>query len=180
MPRPKPTHPEVQLTGEEELFKGRFFDLYRQAVTLPSGLPQDWQFITHPGAAAIAALDDSGRLLLVRQYRLPIGDWTIEIPAGRLEVGEDPLEAAKRELEEETGYRAAHMEPFLEFVPAPGFCSEVVHIFLATGLEAVAGGGLACDEDEELDVIWHTPEEVLGFEPADSKTLLAALKIIVG
>jgi len=178
MPRPKPVHPDIALREEEQLFAGRFFDVYRQAATLPSGLEQDWQFVTHPGASAITALDDQGRMLMVRQYRLPVGDWSIEIPAGRLEAGEAPLPAAQRELEEETGYRAASWEPFFEFVPAPGFCSEVVYVFLAQGLEAIPGGGLACDEDEELEVLWMRPEEVLDLSPADSKTQLAAFRVL--
>jgi ADP-ribose pyrophosphatase len=178
MPRPKPVHPDIALREEEQLFAGRFFDVYRQAATLPSGLEQDWQFVTHPGASAITALDDQGRMLMVRQYRLPVGDWCIEIPAGRLEAGEAPLLAAQRELEEETGYRASSWEPFFEFVPAPGFCSEVVHVFLAQELETVPGGGLACDEDEELEVLWMRPEEVIDLSPADSKTQLAAFRVL--
>jgi ADP-ribose pyrophosphatase len=178
MPRPTPAHPDVALKREERLFEGRFFDLYQQTVALPSGLEQDWQFVTHPGASAIAALDEQGRMLMVRQYRLPVGDWLVELPAGRLELDESPLVAAQRELEEETGYRAARWEPFFEFIPAPGFCSEVVYVFLAQGLETVPGGGLACDEDEELELLWMRPEEVIQLAPADSKTHLAAFRLL--
>ncbi len=178
MPEPIKTNASVQLNDEEQLFEGRFFDLYRQAVTLPSGLQQDWQFVTHPGASAIAALDDRGRMLLVRQFRLPIGDWLVELPAGRLEAGEAPLIAAQREFEEETGYRAGSWEPFFEVIPAPGFCSEVIHVFLAKELEVVPDGGIACDDDEELELLWLRPEQVLELSPVDAKTQLAAFRLL--
>ena len=113
-------------------------------------------------------------LLLVRQYRHACGDWLVELPAGRLEPGEDTLTAAKRELEEETGFRAESWELLRAFFPAPGFCSELITLYLATELVAVEGGGLECDSDEEFDYVRLAPEELLTSYCSDAKTLLAA------
>lgn len=165
---------KVRVLREERLHRGRVFDLVRRHVELPSGLRQEWEIAEHPGAVAVAARDDRGALVVVRQYRAAAGDWMVELPAGRLEPGEDPERAARRELEEETGFRAARWTPTITFLPAPGFCSERVHLFEAEGLELAPGGGLACDEDEEIEVLHMRPEELLLLEPADAKTLLAA------
>lgn len=154
------------------------FGLVEQELVLPSGIEQTWGIVEHPGAVGVAALLDDGRMLIVRQFRPAAGDWTEEVPAGKLDEGEDPLTAAKRELEEETGYRAASWSPLMSFLPAPGFCSEVLHLFEATGLEAVPGGGLACDDDEEIDVIARTPEEVLALPVLDGKTVIAAQMLL--
>ena len=128
--------------------------------------------------AAVVALGDEGRMLLVRQYRHALGDWTVEIPAGRLEGGESIEGAARRELEEETGFEAAHWEPLRSIVPAAGFSSEVIHIFLATQLRAIPGGGAPADDDEEIEVTWSTPAEILGGENGDAKTLIGAALVL--
>jgi len=167
-------HPDVHEEGRKTLIEGRVFDLVRLALRLPSGLRQDLDLIEHPGAVAILARDDQGRILIVKQYRAAAGDWTCEVPAGRVEPGEDPAATAGRELEEETGYRAATVRPWRSFLPAPGIASEVIHLFHAEGLEAVPGGGLAGDDDEEIEVLWMDPRDVLTTEPADGKTILAA------
>jgi ADP-ribose pyrophosphatase len=169
--------PGVHELSTTKIHRGRVFDVARAAVRLPSGLEQRFDVVLHAGAAAIAAVDDDGRLLCVRQYRIPAGDWLLEIPAGRLEPGEDPLRAAQRELEEETGHRAAHWSLLRRFFPAVGFCTEVMHLFLATGLTTVHEGKLAADDDEELEVVHATAEELLSAEPADAKTLVAALLV---
>jgi len=167
-------HPDIELLSSELLHDGKIFRLLKEAVRLPSGLLQEIDVVAHPGAVAIAALDDAGQLLLVRQYRHALGEWITELPAGRLEEGEDPLTAAQRELEEETGHRAARWTPLREIYPAPGFCSERIHLFLAEDLETVAGGGLAQDDDEELEVLRMSPAAVLSSDLRDGKTLAAA------
>lgn len=167
-------HPRVRVLAEERLHRGRVFDLVRQRVELPSGLHQQWELAEHPGAAAVVALDGRGEVLVVRQFRAAVGDWLVEIPAGRLDPGEDPAAAARRELEEETGHRAGTWAPLPAFFPAPGFCTERIHLFAATDLERVPGGGLACDDDEEIEVMFLPPAELLRLEPADAKTLIAA------
>jgi len=151
------------------------FELVQRSLRLPSGLRQDVDCILHGGAVAIAARDDEDRMLVVRQYRAALDDWLLEIPAGRLEQDERPLVAAKRELEEETGQRAAKWQLLRRMIPAPGFCSEVIHIFEARELETIEGGGLLCDDDEELEVTWVPRAELLAGATDDAKTLLACL-----
>jgi ADP-ribose pyrophosphatase len=144
----------------DRVLRGRVFDVGRAEVRLPSGLEQSYDIVLHGGAAAVVAVHE-GRVLCVRQYRIPAGDWLLEIPAGRLEPGEDPLLAAQRELEEETGYRARSWRLLRRFFPAVGFCTEVMYLYLAEGLEEVGAGKLAADDDEELEVVWATPEQLL-------------------
>ena len=110
-PRSVPRHPDTRTLERGRPHRGRVFDVAEVSVTLPSGLEQHVDLVLHSGAAAIAAVRDDGRLLCVRQFRAAAGDWVLEIPAGRLEPGEAPLFAAERELEEETGYRAAVWSP---------------------------------------------------------------------
>ena len=172
-------HPAIRVLESERLFQGRVFDLVTQKLELPSGLQQEWAIVEHPGAVGIAAVDEQDRLLTVRQFRPAAGDWTLEIPAGRLDPGESPLEAAHRELEEETGFRAGRMRPLLSFLPAPGFCSEVIHLFEATNLIEVDGGGIACDEDEEIELRRLTPEDLLQVPILDAKTMIAAQTLLL-
>jgi len=167
-------HPDIEVRSSETVFKGAIYDIVVDDVRLPSGMEQKLAIVDHHGAVAVAPLTDDGRLLLVRQYRHACGDWLVEVPAGRLETGEDTLTAAKRELEEETGYRAKNWELLRGFFPAPGFCSELITLYLATDLEAVPGGGLDCDSDEEFDYLRLTPAEILASDNCDAKTLLAA------
>ena len=164
---------DVSILSSRTVYRGRVFDVVEESVRLPSGLRQDLALVRHPGAVCVAALDASGRLLLVRQYRHAIGDWTLEIPAGRLEPGEEPLGAARRELEEETGYRAHTWKPLRRFFAAPGFCSELLTLYLALELEAVRGGGRPGDDDEEIETTWRTPAEVTSAPCCDAKTLIA-------
>jgi ADP-ribose pyrophosphatase len=173
-------HPDVEVLSTRTEFRGRFFDVIRQELRLPSGLRQELDLVEHGGATAIVARDSQGRVLLVKQYRAAASDWMLEIPAGRLEAGEDPLVCAQRELEEETGYRADEWKLLRAFLPATGFCSEVIHLFEARGLHAVPGGGATCDDDEELEVLWRTPEELMADDISDGKTLLAAALILRG
>jgi ADP-ribose pyrophosphatase YjhB (NUDIX family) len=122
----------------EVLLRGRIFDLVFAELTLPSGFEQELWIVEHPGAVAIAPVTEAGELVLVRQYRHAAREVLVEIPAGRLERGEAPLEAARRELAEETGTRARHWRELAAFLPAPGFCSERIVLFEARGLEAIA------------------------------------------
>ncbi|MEM7518552.1 MAG: NUDIX hydrolase, partial [Planctomycetota bacterium] len=129
-----------ELRRRTPLHTGRIFDLVSERVRLPSGLEQELDVVVHGGAVAIAALREDGKLVCVRQYRHAVGQMLVEIPAGRLEAGEEPLTAARRELEEETGFRAASWRERLRLIPAPGFCSERIVLFEARDLEAVPGG----------------------------------------
>ena len=174
-------HPDVKRLASETLLSGRIFDVLHERLCLPSGLEQDLIVVDHPGAVCIAPILANGDLVLVRQYRHAAGDWLIELPAGRLEENEEPLVAAQRELEEETGYRAGEWKPLSAFFAAPGFCSEVLNLFAARGLEPVPGGGLAADLDEEIELVRLPPREILfGGSVRDGKTLLAAALILLG
>lgn len=166
---------EIELESSQLIYSGAVFDVRLEAIRLPSGLPQEVAVVVHSGAVCVAAIRDDGKLLLVRQYRHPLADWTIEIPAGRLEPNEEPLTAAQRELEEETGFRARSWEHARRFHPAAGFCSEQMTLFVARDLEEVPGGGLSADPDEELENCWMSPREILASENGDAKTLLAAM-----
>lgn len=157
------------------LLQGRVFDVVSSQLTLPSGIRQDLLTVEHPGAVAIAAVQANGELVLVRQYRHATRECLVELPAGRLHLGEDPLEAARRELAEETGLRALHWRPMTTFYPAPGFASERMHVFEARGLEPGARG---LDPDEDLEVLTMTPARILA-EVRDGKTLLAAALLLL-
>lgn len=171
-------HPDVRVLSSRTVHTGRIFDVVREELVLPSGLRQDVEIVDHPGAVAIAALDEGGKLLLVRQYRHACGDWMLEIPAGRVERGEDRLTAAMRELEEETRHRAASWELLVEFYAAPGFCSELLTIYLARGLVHVGDEAKSADDDEEFELERLAAPHVLELATKDAKTLLAASLVV--
>lgn len=171
-------HPDVRVLSSRVVHPGRIFDVIREELVLPSGLRQDIEIVDHPGAVAVAALDENGELLLVRQYRLACGDWMLEIPAGRIERGEDRLAAAMRELEEETRHRAASWEVLTEFYAAPGFCSELMTVYLARGLVHVGDDAKAADEDEEFALERLSAPRILEQGLQDAKTIIAASLVV--
>lgn len=134
----------------KDIYRGRVVNLSLETVTLPNGATVEMELIHHPGAAAIVPMKDDGTVLLIRQYRHAVGGYILEIPAGKLDPGEDPRDCAARELEEEIGFRAASLEPMITFFTTPGFTDEVIHIFKATGLTP---GTQNLGRDEVLDVI---------------------------
>ncbi len=115
--------------------RGKVVTVRRVAVRMPSGRRSSRLLVEHSGSVAIVPLLDDGRLVLIRQFRLAAGGTIWEIPAGHMESGEDPVGCAKRELEEETGYRAGKVEPLFEAYLSPGSSTELMRFFLATGLE---------------------------------------------
>ena len=137
-----------QTLSSETVFSGRVFTAEKRSVLLPDGRTSSRELIHHSGGAAIVALDDQERVVLVRQYRISYDDIIWEIPAGKLEEGEDPLLAAQRELQEETGYRAKRWQKLAEVYPTPGYCDERIHIYLARDLVA---GEAQPDEGEFLE-----------------------------
>ena len=139
------------------LHRGRYLTFRVDTIERADGSRGTREIVGHPGAVAILALDDRERLLLVRQYRVAIGEALLEIPAGTLDVAadgsiEDPDLAAPRELEEETGMRAGTWRKIATFYTAPGFASELMHLYLATDLRPAEGDRLHPDEDEHLVV----------------------------
>ncbi|MCL2885041.1 MAG: NUDIX hydrolase [Oscillospiraceae bacterium] len=158
-------------------FTGRVFRVRVDDVRLPNGHEASREVVEHTGGVCIAPLTDAGELLFVRQWRHPFKDVLLELPAGKLEKDEDPLTGAVRELKEEVGAVAARIEPLGRMLPSPGYCSEVIHLFLATGLTI---GDSAPDEDEFLEAVRIPLDEavrmVLDGEIPDAKTQLLVLK----
>ncbi|NPV70892.1 MAG: NUDIX hydrolase [Firmicutes bacterium] len=147
---------EEKLIERKTVHNGKILTLNVDRVALPGGGVATREVVLHPGAAAVVALDDAGNVLLVEQYRYPAGATLLEIPAGKLDPGEDPLGCARRELGEEAGVTARDWERLGSFFTSPGFSSEVIHVFLASGLEPVRPGEALPDDDELLRVE-HVP-----------------------
>ncbi|MDR0288335.1 MAG: NUDIX hydrolase [Clostridiales bacterium] len=118
----------------ETIFKGRVFTVEKVTVELPNDKRANREIVRHTGGAAIVALDEDNNIYVVRQFRTALNKVILEIPAGKLEQGEDPYECAKRELLEETGLAAKNMELLLKMNTSPGYCSELLYIYIATGL----------------------------------------------
>lgn len=139
------------LQSSEDIFQGTLLHVKRDSVLLPNGKTSTREWICHPGASAVVPLLPNGDIIFVRQYRHPIGEVTLEIPAGKLDaVGEDSLVCAKRELSEETGYTADTFLPLTTIATTVGFSNERIHIYLAQGLKA---GTQHTDEDEFINVV---------------------------
>lgn len=157
----------------EPIFKGKVISLQVDTVELPDGSTATREIVKHPGAVAVLAFHNE-RLLMVDQFRQAMGRCELEIPAGKLEKGEDPMEAAARELEEETGYRCERMTLLHSFYTAPGFSDEVIHLYLA---EELTSGEMSPDEDEFLEVYEVSFEEAQRYiaegRIADAKTMVA-------
>lgn len=167
---------EERIIDSKPAFKGGFLKVDKVDVILPNGHPAEREVIRHPGAVAVVALNDSGEVLLVRQYRTALERVTLEIPAGKLELGEDPLLAAERELEEETGYSAMRLDYLMPVATAAGYSDELIHLYMATGL---TGGAAHPDDDEFVAAEWVSldvlVDSVLDGRIEDSKTVVAAL-----
>lgn len=125
---------KTRVEREKEIFRGRVFRLVLRDLRFPDGRRARYSIVDHPGAVAIVPLLDNGDVILLRQYRPSIGQAIYEIPAGTLERGERPLQTARREIREETGYRARRWTRLGTFYTAPGFCTERLHVFLAQDL----------------------------------------------
>jgi ADP-ribose pyrophosphatase len=132
------------------LYEGRIIDVRLDTVELPNGKQSTREIVKHPGAVAIIPMTANGELLLVRQFRKALEKVIYEIPAGKLEKGEDPRDCALRELEEETGYKTEVLEKVASFYTSPGFADELIHIYFTNSL---VKGVEHLDEDEFLDLV---------------------------
>jgi ADP-ribose pyrophosphatase len=164
---------EKKISGEG-VYDGIFLKMKRDTVSLPDGQYAVREYLEHPGAVAILAVFDDGRILLERQYRYPIAQAVIEIPAGKLNTGEDPLLCAQRELQEETGYTAKHWSKIRRIHPVISYSTEFIDIYLAEGLSP---GPARLDEEEFLDVFASPLEELLNWvetgKITDVKTIIS-------
>jgi len=164
---------EKKISGEG-VYDGIFLKMKRDTVSLPDGQHAVREYLEHPGAVAILAVLDDGRVLLERQYRYPIAQAVIEIPAGKLNTGEDPLLCAQRELQEETGYTAKHWSKIRRIHPVISYSTEFIDIYLAEGLSP---GPARLDEEEFLDVFASPLEELLNWvetgKITDVKTVIS-------
>ena len=165
------------VVSRETVFHGKIFDVERMAVQLPDGTTATRDVVRHNGAVGIVAIDEQKRVLLVRQYRAAAGKALWEIPAGKLDHGaESPLACAQRELKEETGAQARHWKALFSAYSSPGGLGEVLHIFLATGLEQ---GEMQLDEGEFLFVqavpLETARQWIFSGEIEDMKTIAGVL-----
>lgn len=164
---------EEKTTSSREIFSGKILRLRVDDVTLPDGAESKREIVEHPGAVAIVAVNSSRELLLVKQYRKPIEQVTLEIPAGLLEKGEEPKDCGARELEEETGYQANNLQHLTTCYTSPGFSNEKLAVFLATDLIKTEQN---LDDDEFVEIetipLAKALEMIKDGEIVDGKTIL--------
>jgi 8-oxo-dGTP pyrophosphatase MutT (NUDIX family) len=158
------------------VFKGRVLNLNLEQVRLPNGRVAELEIAHHPGGAAVVAVDAEGRVCLLRQFRHAAGGWLTELPAGKLDGGEPPLECARRELAEEAGISARRWEKLGEFFSSPGVLTEVIHLFLAQDLEPADASP---EEHEVLEASWVPLQEAMGLAASgqlqDAKSVIGLL-----
>lgn len=167
---------EEKTISVSKIYKGGIIEVEAQKVTLPDGRTASRDIIRHPGAAAIIPINDKNEVYMVRQFRKPIESVLLEIPAGKLDHGEDPKICAERELKEETGLTAAEIKHLVSVYSTPGFSDEVLHIYSATGLSE---GETCADEDEFISCEKIHMEKlidmVLNNEINDAKSVIGIL-----
>jgi ADP-ribose pyrophosphatase len=174
------------VVGSRVVHRGHYLEVRVDEIVTPDGRRSQRDIVGHPGAVAIVALDREDRVLMVRQFRLAAGRTLLEIPAGTLDRGkdgaiEDPDLAARRELEEETGHRAGSWEHLGSFWTAPGFATELMHLYLARDLAPAHGDRLGPDEDERLEleaIPWRDAVAMAErCEIADAKSIVGLLRL---
>ena len=171
--------PPVKTLRSEKRYAGRVFSLIVDEVEYPSGKRGVREVAVHDGGAVTVPLMDDGAVLLVSQFRYPMRKALLELPAGKLDSGEDPAVGAARELAEETGYTAERLTKLTAIYTTPGFCNEQLHIFLATGLKRSAGGQQLDEAEIDLEVKAIPFDEVMQMIDdqiiVDSKTICGIL-----
>ena len=165
--------------SSEAIFDGVLLHVKRDTVELPNGKEATREWIKHPGASSVIPILPDGRIILVRQYRYPIGEVTLEVPAGKLDApDEDPLVCAERELSEETGYTAARITKLTTIATTVGFSNEKIHLYAAEGLTP---GKQHTDEDEFINVVKVPLEEAVAMTRdgriVDAKSVISILML---
>ena len=167
----------MTLLTRTSIFRGRVIELDLETVQLPNGSTAQLEIIHHPGGAAAVAIDAQQRVCLLHQYRHAAGGWLWELPAGKIDNREPPLQTAQRELLEEAGISATEWRSLGDYVSSPGVFTEVVHLFLATGLSTHAAQP---EEHEVFEVHWKALEEVVRMAAQgtlrDGKTLVGVFR----
>jgi ADP-ribose pyrophosphatase len=170
----------LKLVRRRTIFEGRVFDIIVDDVEYPNGKPSIREVARHAGGAVVFPVLPDGRVVLIRQHRYPLDAFIWELPAGKLNRGEDPLDCARRELEEETGYLATEWTPLNSIYTTPGFCDEVLHIFMARGLIEAPGGRKPEEGEESMTVSTVTLDEALrmidAMEIRDGKSICGILQ----
>ncbi|WP_335869798.1 NUDIX hydrolase [Bacillus sp. 2205SS5-2] len=149
---------EEKTITSETLFEGKIISLKVEDVQLPNGKTSKREIINHPGAVAVIAVKENGNIIMVEQYRKALERTLLEIPAGKLEPGEEPKVTAERELEEETGYGCRNMRHLISFYTSPGFADELVHLYIAEDLFVIENSK-GTDEDEFVELVEVSIEE---------------------
>jgi ADP-ribose pyrophosphatase len=166
----------MKIIKKRQVYKSKIFTVFEEEAKDPSGFHIERSIVRHGGSAVMLAVDARDRVLLVKQFRLPAEKELWEIPAGRLDPGEKPLQTAKRELVEETGYSARKWKKLAAYWPSPGYISEKMHLYLATDLTE---GKATPMEDERIEMQWMKKKELAKLirdgKIEDGKTLLAFL-----
>lgn len=169
---------EEKTIATEAIFSGRVIDVQVETVILPNGEQAKREIVKHPGAVGIIPITADGKLIVVEQYRKALNRSIVEIPAGKIEPGEELTVCALRELEEETGYGTQNLTYLQEVVTSPGFCDEVVHIFVARDIFKLDNPA-ALDDDEFVDMTAITLEEAQQLMAqgaiCDAKTIIAVM-----
>lgn len=167
----------MKLISSKEITRNRIFTVTEDHAIDPDGFEIRRAIVQHRGSAVMMPVDEKGRVLLIRQYRLPARRYLWELPAGTVDPGEKPLQTAKRELVEETGYRAKKWTKLAQFYPSPGFLNEKMTIYLAAELTA---GTAAPMDDERIETRWFTGKEIdamiLSGKILDAKTNIGFLR----
>lgn len=169
---------EEKTISSEMIYKGRILNLRKDKVHVKDNQTSYREIIEHNGGVALAAVTDEGKLVMVRQYRKAAEKAVLEVPAGKIEIGEDRMLTAKRELKEETGYTAENFLHLTSFYSSIGYSTEVVHLYLATKLTP---GETDFDDNEAIDILEYDVSAlksmVLNAEIEDAKTIVAILLI---
>ncbi len=166
----------MKIVSSREVYKCSLFRVVEEEATDPGGFHIKRSIVRHAGSAVMMAVDEKNRILLVKQFRLPAAKELWELPAGRLDEGEKPLQAARRELKEETGYKARNWKKLASYFASPGYVAEKMTIYLATGLSA---GDAEPMDDERIECRWFKRKEldkmIRDGEIEDGKTIIGFL-----
>jgi len=170
---------EIKLSSSN-LYDGKVIKLFVDEVSCNGGKKAKREYVKHPGGVCILAFDENNNVLMEKQFRYPYNDFILELPAGKLEPGEDPYVAGIRELEEETGYKAESLISYGKMYPSVGYTNEIIYLYLAKNIKK---GELHLDEDENLDVVRMPLDKIVGMinnnEICDAKTIILITKYLL-